>query len=709
MAALCATLLVTYALPASAATTGLVRGRVSMDGAPKAGATITLSGEGATLHATSDARGAYVFSGVPFGHYRLSATAGGAYAAPIDFDLTSDSVVTLNFALSGFHGITYELDGAPIPLATSSNFSEIIDPKNVDSIEILTGAFPAEYGGSRQGAVVNIISDRANTLQQPHSGTIAGGVGNYGESVGSLDEAFKLGQTDVFFSANSQRTTRGLDTPTYSIDKDDSSQSDEFLRAITPLGARGTLSLDYSNQLSQYEIPINTDSNDPNDPVVSAPDTLDTQREYDRYANLNYTLTSKDGNGVFEFIPWYRYTRIAYDGDLANDVLATQPNPDTGELQNLIGLRQDRAAKYVGMRVSQFRASAHHAWKVGLDASRETFDSAEEFACHDSNCDGTGATGAPYYPFFTTAGVAGSQIGLYAQDKWSPSHAVSVSYGLRYDRSTGYAAGDMLSPRIGINVQADPKNVLHAYYGRFYAAPQLEDVRQACVAIAGCPTIPVYDLKPERDAYWEMGFSHTFGRGLTGYANYWNRTAVNVLDTTQLLDTPLFAVFNNARGRAQGLETRLTDRMENGDSWFFSGSISHAEAAGVSGSTFLFDPSDLADNAFEPEDHDQTYAVNAAYTHRFGLQRAWFATLQGEYGSGYPVEFQSGEGRLPVHTTLNLSLGKDPGTGIHKSLGFDLDLNNLLNHQYVIKIANGFNTTQIATGRSILLRVTAPL
>lgn len=35
-------------------------------------------------------------------------------------------------------------------------------------------------------------------------------------------------------------------------------------------------------------------------------------------------------------------------------------------------------------------------------------------------------------------------------------------------------------------------------------------------------------------------------------------------------------------------------------------------------------------------------------------------------------------------------------------------MNNLLNHQYIIKIANGFNTTQVSQGRSVLLRLTAP-
>ena len=43
-------------------------------------------------------------------------------------------------------------------------------------------------------------------------------------------------------------------------------------------------------------------------------------------------------------------------------------------------------------------------------------------------------------------------------------------------------------------------------YGRFYAAPLLEDVRQDCVLLARLLTaVPVYDLQPERDSYYEMG------------------------------------------------------------------------------------------------------------------------------------------------------------------------------------------------------------
>jgi len=771
IAALLAAFMCFAALPAVAATTGLVRGTIVVDNKPEAGVNLQLRGEGSLLTAKTDASGHYVFSQVPFGDYTLSATYPGVPEKKLTLTVASDQVLTLNFALGelktianlnvtsrssasgtpisanvltrsqlaalpsnnslnqivqtvpgivrfsynepvahGFHGVTYEVDGAPMPQGTTSNFAEIIDPKDVDSVEVFTGAFPAEYGGSRMGALVNIQTNRLADLQRPEQGQFTLGGGNYGQALTSFDEALKVGPGELFFNANTQHTTRGLDAPTYSAIHDDSSQSDQFLRYITRLGDRQTLAVDFSNQLAQFQIPINTDPNNAIDPQVSPPGTDDVQREYDRYASLNFTRTSKDGNGIFQFIPWVRYTRVGYDGDLFNDV---QSATNLGDgFQSAIGLRQDRSAKYMGLRTSQYRATAHHAVKIGVDASRELLDATETFACYDSSCN----TVAPSFPFAPPTAMAlttthqdqaGSQIGLYAQDKWTPSKFLSVDYGLRYDRSTGYVGGNQLSPRIGVNIAPDDKNVVHFYYGRMYAAPTLEDVRQDCVVLQGCSTTPTYDLQPERDAYFEMGVAHNFNSSLKGYVNYFRRNSVNVLDTTQLLNTPLFAVFNNARGRDEGFEGRLQGR--NGfDSWFASGTYSVAEAAGVSGSTFLFPPDALSDNSFQPEDHDQTWEANGAYTHRFGDGHKWFATLQGEYGTGYPVDFEAGVDRLPAHLTFDLALGKEAGTNGDRSLGFSLNVENLLNHQYIIKIANGFNTTQIAQGRSVLLRLTAP-
>lgn len=359
-----------------------------------------------SMTAKADAAGNFSFPGVSFGHYRITAHLGGQSDSTQEIDVASDTVTTVALRLTslkeigraavvsrggasgtpvsqnalgrsqiaalpannslnsivqtvpgivkfsydepvahGFHGLTYEVDGAPLPQSTSSNFAELIDPKNVDSVEVFTGAFPAEYGGSRQGAVVNIISNRtSDTGDAKPQGTFTLGGGNYGTALSSLDESFKMGATHVFFTTNLQQNARGLDTPTYVPIHDNSSQTDQFIRLVSPVGKRGTLAVDISNQLAQVQIPVNTDVNNPLDPTVSVPGTDDVQREYDRFANINYTLNSKDGNGYLQVIPWIRYTRIAYDGDVAKDILATQPDPSTGLPVNLVGVRQDRSA-----------------------------------------------------------------------------------------------------------------------------------------------------------------------------------------------------------------------------------------------------------------------------------------------------------------------------------------------------------------------------
>ncbi|MBV8434702.1 MAG: TonB-dependent receptor [Candidatus Eremiobacteraeota bacterium] len=779
----------TIALPAAADPIGVVRGTITVDGKPAAAATVTLEGEGSKFTTRTAADGAYVFAQVPFGNYRLIARAAGAHDLQVLLTVTSDSVATVNVPLSttlavigntsgtatgrgvqsnppsvnildrsalqsspvnnsldktlatlpgviqfsynepvinGFHGVTYNIDGAPLPLATTSNFAEIVDPKSIDSIELLTGAIPAEYGGDRMGGVVNIISNRPSDIPQGTFGSVTGGFGNQGQGLGTFDFASHFGSNELFLTANTQTTDRGLDAPTFTPINDASSSSDEFLRDIFQLSPRSTLAFDYSNQLSQYQVPINVDPSNPYDPIVNVPGTLDTQREYDSFANLNWTTSSRDGNGVFQIVPWWRYTNIIYDGDLPLDVLSTEPDfsvcpPTCARTIHGTGLEQNTYAEYVGVRASDFRATEHHAWKVGIDVNRETATATQTFSCYYVDCANSGKVASPY--FTTTAvpqGQAGSQIGLYAEDKWQMGPYVVWNYGLRYDHSTGYVGGYQISPRIGVTLWNGARDVGHVYYGKFYAAPALEDVRADCVVLSGaCNSAhPVYDLKPESDSYFEVGMTHTFGTNFTGSFNVFTKSVVNILDTQQLLNTPLFAVFNNSIGRNNGVEFRLQDRLPSADEWFFTSTISGSYAACVSGSTFLFPPNPPGVSCAAQlalEDHSETVASTAAYTHRFGGKKLWFATVQGNYGSGFPVQFEDAntnlKGTLPAHTTVDLSLGRilTPGhAGQDQGLGMQLQVLNVFNHQYPIKVANGFNTTQIANGTSLLFRLTQP-
>ena len=743
--------------PLSAAVTGTIRGTVFVDGSGRAGVTVAISGEGTSATTASGARGRFAFRNVAFGHYIVTAHVDGRPASAATLDVSTDSVADVILAVGeareigrvsgtttgtggnpvsvttfgsdavtalpqgqslnrliatapgiarfsydepvahGFHGITYEVDGAPVPQTSSANFSELIDPRNVGSLELFTGAFPAEFGGQRMGAVANIVTKRDITIPNGSQTLISAGLGTYGSSQFSLAQASRVGATDVFLDLNTQSTNRGLDSPTRDPIHDGGALSDVLLRSISHLSPRDTVELTYSNQDNSYQIPINLTPTAA-DQIVNPPGQDDVQREYDRFANLNYTHTSLDGSAYVQVIPWYRSTRIVYAGDLASAVNALDDSDDDCDPSPapcpLAGLSQDRRADEFGLRVAYGRSAGDHALKFGIDGSTEAFASSETLLL----------TGAD--PFFDNVAQHGHAYSAYAQDTWTPSRTFSLQAGLRYDYSNGFVQGNQFQPRIGANVQLAPQTIFHAYYGRMYAAPSLEDTRRdAVIAGGGSPAdaLPVYDLKPQTESYYEAGIAHTFGAGVSGYVNVWQRNVWNVLDTTQIFPTPIFAVFNNALGLAHGFELRLQGRTAT-DSWYLSGTLSQSVAGGISGSTFLFQPADISDTSLQPEDHDQALSIKDAYTKHFGGNRRFYATLGSEYGTGYPVEFENGTGRLLPHLTFDASIGRTPAP---HALGFRFSLLNLTGYQYLVKVNNGFNTTQWAPGLQGLFQIQA--
>jgi hypothetical protein len=224
----------------------------------------------------------------------------------------------------------------------------------------------------------------------------------------------------------------------------------------------------------------------------------------------------------------------------------------------------------------------------------------------------------------------------------------------------------------------------------------------------GGGSLPVYDLKPEHDTDFETGLLHTFSSNVTGTTTFWFRNVWNVLDTTQLGGTPIFTVFNSAYGRADGVEVRVNGVTgDRGDNWFLSYGLSESYANGISGGTFLFNPQTLQGaNGWALEDHDQTNTLNSAYT--WDYRPGQYFTFQTLWGSGFPAQFENGVGRLPGHVTIGASLGKKPATS-GSGLGWEISGTNLLNKEYLLKLNNGFNTTQYAPGRQVIVKLIWPV
>ena len=755
--------------PVRADTVGAVRGTLTRpDGKPLPGVTVTLAAPGVALSAVTDSNGRFAFPRVPFGHATLHAsTAEGPADATVD--VASGGVVQVallaaqvighasgtstgvrgtpvsentigaaqiaalpaNTSLSrvietlpgivrfsydepvahGFHGVTYELDGAPLPSSTSSNFSNLIDPRAAGAIEVFTGAFPAEFGGSRMGAVVNVQS--LPFEKPPGPGSLTLGAGELGTQELQAVKRFDVGSAQVALAVDNLSGSRGLDTPTENALHDASSTANQFVRIAMPLGPDNTLAFDLANQYATYQIPINTDPSDLDAGQVALPRQDDVQREYDRFFALSFTHIDKDGNGYVRIVPWARYNRVVYDGDLGADVqgylLGTAASPQSCNVPvgngfdcPTNGLFEDRAASYFGLRASAERTSDHHTLTYGIDLQQENFHSNVAIAFAPPENPGGPSAG----PFTDDTAHKGTQSAAFIEDVWSVSPTLAIKPGLRWDQSTGYVSGAQLSPRFEIDDTFARGTIAHVFIGRLYAAPGLEDTRREAVITQTSPTAnPVYDLLPERDTYLELGVAHEFKPGLRIYVNAFDRTVVNVLDTTNLLNTPLFAVYNSAIGVTRGIESRFvqsTPTTDVGTSFTFSRSL----AGGVSGGTFLFPPPAVSDLTLQPEDHDETYVGDAFVTRRFAADRKSFVTLETQYGSGFPVAFLNGTGgRLPAHFEFNASLGR-AAVGHH--LGYELAVDNLADKRYLIKVNNGFNTTQWNEPRRIVFRLTAP-
>lgn len=727
---------------AKAGTLGAIGGTVyNESGSPIARALVTAkSAEGTVEKTSTGIDGRYLFPRLAFDTYVVTVNASGLAPQTAVVTVASGSVATLDFHLSkktlgtvvtratagtpasvnvisqqtiaalpgnfklahvtettpgivpfsydepvsrGFHGVSYEIDGVPIQQTASSEFSEIIDPRDVDRLEVFTGAFPAEFGGQRQGAVVDIISRRPTATQ---GGFFSVYGGNYGNAGTQLSDAFGGGPFKAFVSLNLQRNSRGIDSPTFVPVHDNSSQSDEFLRLTYTPNSRDSIALHFSNQFAGFQVPI-----DPNPGSISfaPPGTDDNQYEYDRFANIVFNRLSADGQGYFEIAPFYQRARVTYTNDPPNDLAAAAASSTF----------QDRIGTYYGLTSAWFRGGPKHNVKVGFSVYTEDFTSAFNIQFFNSSM--------MLQQFTDNVSQTGWNYGVYAEDRVTVSPVVNANLGLRYDRSTGFTSGNQLEPRAELNILADDRNTVHFYYGRLYAAPALEDVRRDATVVTGGAGLPVYDLKPETDSIYEMGVSHQVSPLIKWSANYWARAVANVLDTTQLASTPLFTVFNSTSGRAQGLEFNVTGQTESGDSYFLSYGLSESQASGISGGTFLFSPAALQGaNGFAFEDHDQTNTLNTAYTWRLAHDNAQFVTLGTRYGSGFPVQFINGPARLPAHWEIDAAYGRRATAG---HLGYELQATNLLDHKYLIKFNNGFNTTQYAPGLHYTATITVPL
>ena len=133
-----------------------------------------------------------------------------------------------------FHGFgdhasnSFSVDGQKITDQQSKVFSNQIPLDSVQSLEVIQGAPPAEYGDKT--SLVIVVTTRSGLGVDHAHGEITGSYGSFGTGSGGFNLAYGGKSWGNFISANGMKTDRFLDGPEFAVMHDRGNQGNIFDR-----------------------------------------------------------------------------------------------------------------------------------------------------------------------------------------------------------------------------------------------------------------------------------------------------------------------------------------------------------------------------------------------------------------------------------------------------------------------------------------------
>jgi hypothetical protein len=163
-----------------------------------------------------------------------------------------------------FHGFgdhasnSFSIDGQPITDQQSKVFSNQLPVESVQSLEVIQGAPPAEFGGKT--SLVIVATTRSGVgVTEPH-GSITSSYGSFGTANAGFDLAYGGDKWGNFISANGLNTGRFLDGPEFVVMHDKGNEENLFDRVDYKFSSVDTLSLNIGYSRSWFQTPNSFDA-----------------------------------------------------------------------------------------------------------------------------------------------------------------------------------------------------------------------------------------------------------------------------------------------------------------------------------------------------------------------------------------------------------------------------------------------------------------
>jgi len=158
-----------------------------------------------------------------------------------------------------FHGLgdhaenSFSVDGQPITDQQSKVFSNQIPLDSIESLEVISGAPPAEYGG-KTSVVIDVTTRSGLGVTTPH-GDATASYGAFGTSQAGADLEYGGQKWGNFIAVGGLNTGRFLDPPEFTVIHDKGNQENIFDRVDYQFSTADTLHLNFGYTRSWFQTP----------------------------------------------------------------------------------------------------------------------------------------------------------------------------------------------------------------------------------------------------------------------------------------------------------------------------------------------------------------------------------------------------------------------------------------------------------------------
>ena len=607
-------------------------------------------------------------------------------------------------------GLLFVIDGIPIYERLDGLFGVAPDPAMIESMHVLTGYIPPEFG-FKSGGVVEVRSKAK--LADQWTGSVEGGAGSR-----DTRHLTGLGGGPLASRATLTAGVNGLRSGSY-LDAVDPGRLESEGRLVSGGGqltwfpeSGHTVSAIAGFDASRFTVPNNEEQEEAGQ----------HQRQHLRHS--------------WQTASWQRAWSAAIVSQVAGYARQSGATLEGSEFDTPLRPHADRTLDRVGVLASLTRNFQRHLVKAGAEMSWLRLDESFSFAVapgiDPDETDLSEATLAftPDRPFRFHGKATPTLWSVYLQDSVRPRPHLSLDLGLRLDHSRLLVAATQISPRLGVSYRWDPSDTsLRASFSRFFQPPQAENLllassheARALSPFQDDATQGGAELHPERQSAIEIAVEQRLARLRLDLA-YWHRRVRNAADPNVFFGTSVIFPNTVARGRASGLDVRLEFPRRRGWSGYLSYANSRVVQYGpINGGLFLED--DVIEIgpgvAFTP-DHDQRNVGAAGATYDHAESGAWLS-VSGRYESGTPLEVDEDDldelenrpgaslvdfDRLRVRPRRVIDLGGGArlfrkGT---RELTARVSVLNLFNQAYAYNFGNPFSGTHFGAGRTFSLSV----